>query len=157
MWGCARESEVENAARSGQWTEGLRAHARTCAVCRDVMLVAGMLHHAARRHVADRPVPDPGRVWWIAQLRARQARTARATRPIAIVEKLALTCGLLVIAGLVAWAWPTLADWGTQVRTAWALTAASSLGPMLNTLLLAGGTLLAFLLWFAVFFTHAED
>ena len=147
---CAHETRVEGAARSGEWTEDLREHVRTCQACGDLAFVAAALQEDARQSNDVRPLADVGQVWWVAQQQARRATVARATRPIAIIERIAGGCAGLAVVLLLIWAWPMLAEWGAHLQLALAVSERSSLGPIINTTLLGGGTLLASLLWFAV-------
>ena len=86
---CAHETRVEGAARSGEWTEDLREHVRTCQACGDLAFVAAALQEDARQSNDVRPLADVGQVWLVAQQQARRATVARATRPIAIIERIA--------------------------------------------------------------------
>ena len=87
---CARETDVVDAVTSGRWPEradaGLRAHVAGCAICADVAEVARALqddHDAAWR---DARVPSAGRVWWRAEMRARQEAARKAAQPMAFVQ-----------------------------------------------------------------------
>ncbi len=90
---CDRENQVIEAVRSGrhpsQWDEPLRAHVAGCAVCRDAAMVAEFLRLESNLAGAEARLPDPGLVWWKAQLLARREAAERAVRPIAVAEKLA--------------------------------------------------------------------
>ena len=83
-WRCLRESDTARAARTGEWPEQVRAHTADCPVCRDVALVAGVVD--VRRNLpAEPPMAAAGRVWWMAQLRARRAAAERALRPTSVM------------------------------------------------------------------------
>ena len=64
------------------------------------------------REVGGDPVepglPDPGTLWWKAQLRARRAAIERAARPILIVERLAWACGVGTLAAATVWQMPQI-------------------------------------------------
>jgi hypothetical protein len=103
---CRFEAEVLSAVMQSRWPdradEGLREHAKTCAICGDLAAVAGAIE-CAREETAgcvsgQRSVPDSARVWWKAQMRARREAVEVADRPIRAVRLLAFTCatGLMV-------------------------------------------------------------
>ena len=115
-WHCSRESDTARAASVGEWPEGLRAHAAECSVCGDVALVAGALANDRRNLPAEPPVAGAGRIWWIAQLRARRAAAERAVRPIAVMELVAIIAVVPVASGALASALPTISSWLAELR-----------------------------------------
>jgi hypothetical protein len=94
---CRFEEEVLAAVVQSRWPERtdpvLRAHVADCAVCSDLTVVAGALGEAqeetanAMRHQG--LIPDSGRVWWVAQRRARREAARTAGRPITVAQVLA--------------------------------------------------------------------
>lgn len=98
---CEFESEVLAAVIQSRWPDraeaSLRAHASTCAICRDVAAVAGAIDKAREEMRASAAVPDSGGVWWRARLRARREAAKAAGRPITAAQVIALACaaGLL--------------------------------------------------------------
>ncbi len=123
---CAHEADVTSAAQSGAWSVELRSHAAQCPACADVALIVGALVQERRLPLAGRGVADAGLVWWRAQLKSRPKTTARAMRPIAGIEILALvfaaTAGALVLTGV----WPQPVVW-TPALSAEALSGLSGL------------------------------
>ena len=112
---CVREQEVLDALASdgpvAGWNEDLKAHATACAICRDLVTVDSALldeHHAA---VECAEPPSSGIVWWRAQMRARQEAARAVTRPITVVQALALASGAAVVVLLLSAAAPTLFAW----------------------------------------------
>ncbi len=103
---CDKEQAVTELLQSGRWPEAgdaaLRSHVESCAVCAEVVLVAGVLQEDALL-LADAKLPDAGLVWWKAQLRARREAAELATRPIALAEKFALACGMAVLLVFMVW------------------------------------------------------
>ena len=93
---CNQEEKVLEALRSGAWDPELRRHADTCAVCADLVLAAEFLQYEAAPAEAEPTLPDAGLIFWKAQLAARRAAVARATRPIALVETLACLAGVFI-------------------------------------------------------------
>lgn len=98
---CEFESDVLAAALQSRWPErvdaDLRAHVAACAICSDVAAIAGAVEHAREEMGARTVVPDSGRVWWLAQLRARREAAEAASRPITAAQVIAFACsaGLL--------------------------------------------------------------
>ena len=115
-WWCSRESDTARAASAGEWPEELLAHAADCPVCRDVALVAAALGRDRRRLPAEPRVANAGRIWWMAQLRARRAAAERAVRPISVMELVAIAVAVPVAARALASAVPVVATWLTELR-----------------------------------------
>jgi len=90
---CEFESEVLSAVLQSRWPDRaaaqLRAHAETCAICSDVAAVAGVIDNARERTRGSATVPDSGRVWWLAQVRARREAARSAARPITATQLIA--------------------------------------------------------------------
>ena len=102
---CAREQDVLDALSAERWPlrcdEELRAHVQGCAVCTDLVQVAGALladHDAAYR---DARIPSSGVVWWCAQLRAREEDARAAARPIAFIQGVAASVAVWLIVSIV--------------------------------------------------------
>ena len=95
---CEFEAEVLAAALQSRWPDrvdaDLRAHVAGCALCADVAAVAGVIEDAREAAHAHVVVPDSGRVWWLAQLRARREAAQAAARPITITELVAVACAV---------------------------------------------------------------
>lgn len=144
-WRCSRESDTARAARTGEWPEGLRAHVVDCPVCHDVALVAAALGRDQRRQPAEPPVASPGRVWWMAQLRARHGAVRRALRPISVMTLAAIAVVGPVAAGALVSALPTLVSWQPDLRV---VSAVGELGGYvtLSGVTVAASAGLAFLL-----------
>lgn len=98
---CEFESEALAAALECRWPERvdapLRAHVAACAICSDVVAVARAVDDTREEMRARAVVPDSGRVWWLAQLRARREAAEAAGRPITAAQVIAFACaaGLL--------------------------------------------------------------
>jgi hypothetical protein len=97
---CEFESEVLAAVVQSRWPErtdpALRAHVSSCVICSDVALVAAAMEES-RETLPPPVVPDSGRVWWVAQMRARREGAKAAGRPITAAQVLAfaLAMGLM--------------------------------------------------------------
>jgi hypothetical protein len=75
----------------------MRAHVSACPICSDVALVAGAIEDAREEMRAAAAIPDSGRVWWLARMRAQREAAEAAGRPITAAQMIALACaaGLL--------------------------------------------------------------
>ena len=95
---CEFESEVLAAVIQSRWPERvdatLRAHAATCQICSDVAAVAGFIDNSRDELRAAASLPDSGRVWWLAQMRARREAAKTAVRPIAATQLIAGACAV---------------------------------------------------------------
>src|SRR5580698_3757570 len=57
---CEKEALVIDAARRGEWAEGLRAHTADCPVCSDAALAAQFLVEMQESDLAEVKVPSAG-------------------------------------------------------------------------------------------------
>jgi len=97
---------------AGSWKGG-RANAAGSAGprCGDLMLVVQTLRQARNETVESAPIAAPGVLWWRAQIRRRSGAVELMSRPVALVEKLAL---VVLAAGsfcLAAWQWDQVVEW----------------------------------------------
>lgn len=90
---CEFEADALLCARQGRFSEELQAHVGECEVCAEVAAVAGAFENVSEEVV----LPDAGRVWRQAQLRARQEAVKAAGRPITAAQVVAfgVAMGLL--------------------------------------------------------------
>lgn len=95
---CEFEAEVLAAVLRAGWPErgdaDLRAHVAVCAICSDVAAIAGTIDESRVEIGAHAVIPDSGRVWWIAQRRARLEAAEAAARPMTVARVVALACAL---------------------------------------------------------------
>jgi len=91
---CELESEVLAAVLQSRMPEQLRAHVAVCAICSDVAAIAGTIDDAREEMRVGAVIPDSGRVWWLAQMRARREATKAAGRPITAIQVIALACAV---------------------------------------------------------------
>jgi hypothetical protein len=95
---CEFESEVLSATLQSRWPErvdaDLRAHVSSCAICSDVVAIGGAFDNAREEMRACATLPDSGRVWWLAQLRARREAAEAAGRPITAAQVIAFACAV---------------------------------------------------------------
>lgn len=95
---CEFESEVLAAVLQSRWPERvdpeLLAHVGECEVCSAVAAIAGAIDEAREVTRAYAVVPDSGRVWWLARMRARREAAVAAGRPITAAQVIAFTCAV---------------------------------------------------------------
>lgn len=77
---CQLESDTGRAARTGVWTDALRAHVEGCADCRQTRAVAVLMSRAAAALSRDAAAPDPTLILIKAELAERERRERRASR-----------------------------------------------------------------------------
>lgn len=98
---CEFESEVLALVLESRWPEGvdaqLRGHVSKCAICSEVAEVARAIQCEREDLRAQAIVPDSGRVWWLAQVRARREATQAAARPITVAQMLAFASAVGVL------------------------------------------------------------
>jgi hypothetical protein len=99
---CEFEAEVLAAALQSRWPDrvdaDLRAHVAKCPICSDVATVTVEIDKA-RGEMCDQMrecavLPEAGRVWWLARMRARREAARTAGRPITVAQVLAFACAM---------------------------------------------------------------
>ena len=87
---CEFEAEALAAAIQSRWPENvdeeLRTHVEACPICSDVVTMALAFDEAREDSKDWASVPDPGRVWRSAQVRARCEAADKAMTPIRITQ-----------------------------------------------------------------------
>ena len=95
---CEFEEDAFTAALQGRWPQRvdaeLRAHIDGCAVCTDIVSITAAFDEAREQTAARADVPDSGRVWWRAQLRARREAAEAAGRPITAAQVIAFAAAM---------------------------------------------------------------
>jgi hypothetical protein len=88
---CEFEPETLAAALQSRFPEHveaeLRAHVAGCAICSEIVAIASVIEDA--REEIQPLVPDSGRVWRMAQVRARREAAEAAGRPITAAQLVA--------------------------------------------------------------------
>ena len=128
---CPFEAEILAAALEQRWPEHtaapLREHAAGCPVCSDAIAVAAAFDGARERTLSSASLPDAGRVWRQAQLRARREAVEAAGRPITAAQVIAFACAMGLLGAcfgatsswfqsLLRW---DAGFWGSLDKTAW--------------------------------------
>jgi hypothetical protein len=140
---CGREQDLLDALAAGRWPDGevseLRMHVDGCGSCQDLLTVALPLLLEQALAQRDARIPSSAVVWWRAQTRARREAVEAATRPITLVQGLALACGAGLVAGIATVTQPAVRQW-----LAWGAAVVASFDPRtidlarLHTLATAG-------------------
>jgi predicted anti-sigma-YlaC factor YlaD len=98
---CDFEHEALAVAVQGRWPERvdaeLRAHIAACEICRDVVVVASVMDEARQGMREASAVPDSGRVWRQAQVRARREATQAAGAAITATQVIAFSCAIALV------------------------------------------------------------
>jgi len=83
---CEFESEVLAAVLESRWPArtdaALVTHVAGCAICGDIVTIAGAIAGSRDQVSSPAVIPDSGRVWWVAQRRARLEAAEIAARSI---------------------------------------------------------------------------
>lgn len=156
---CTQEEAIAQAAHSGDWSEPLRSHAARCPICSEVALVSSFLQIEAESARVEAVLPDPGRIWWKAQLAARREAAERAVRPIALMEKLAVACGALFLGIAIFWQWTRISGWLGRVADLSTHRTPAGSAAQMNLALVAtlGLFLLLPLLLFGLYISWSEE
>jgi hypothetical protein len=122
---CLREADVVEEIETGRWpgarSAELLSHVASCAICGDVVTVAGAIRGECESARAAIRVPSAGLVWWRAQLRARQQVAEAAGRPITYAQAAAAAFAAVLLFMLGGLLWPSLRasiTWIDQVSQA---------------------------------------
>jgi hypothetical protein len=102
----------------------LRAHAAQCPICADVVAVAGAVLSDRRNLRSTAAIPDAGRIWWQAQLRARREAAVTAGRPITAAQLIAFGCAV----GLLGACFGATSEW-FQAGLKWVAARIAALHP----------------------------
>lgn len=136
---CEFEPEVLAAVIQSRWPERadpqLRVHVADCQVCADVAAVAAAIENSREELRGVTAIPDSGRVWWLAQMRARREAVKTAGRPITVAQVLAFACAM----GLIGACFGATSTW----FQGWLRETYSSLGPALMSAMVEHGALTA--------------
>ena len=168
---CTRERDVLDALAADcavqEWADELRTHVDACTICRDIVAVALPLLQEHRAAVDGAHPPSSGIVWWRATMRARQEATQAATRPITVVQGVALASAAALFMMVLSAAAPTLFGWFGALSTSGGIgefftlpqIELSSLMPTTGTgLLLVGACVVCLLLGpLAVYFATDDE
>lgn len=129
---CSKQKQVSAALREGRWPQDcdsvLVAHASQCPACGDLVLVAEALQQARSEAMQTaRPISSEI-IWWRRELQQKAGAIERATRPIAIIERVVLIALPLAMLALGLWQWNQLSTWlSPWWDSAWTLASGAAL------------------------------
>lgn len=108
---CEHEPDmVDAAARGDERTGAVQAHLASCASCREAVAAMGWMRRMADASGDSHPLPDPGVIWWKAQLLRRWESERRAVAPIERMHWVELVSGLACFGIFLVWQWSGLAN-----------------------------------------------
>lgn len=97
---CKRNAELKQSLAAGHWPEAasqeLREHVKACRSCGDVAAISMVLRTAKVQALPERPMLSPSLIWWRAQLRQRQAKMEKLSRPLVRTQVVVLLLALCV-------------------------------------------------------------
>ena len=154
---CEREIEVVEALMDGRWPDGcestLVAHVQTCALCAEVLAVAGAVRNQHQSAMQEAELPPSGLVWWRAQRRARQEALETAQRAITTVQAASVSIAAVIALTVIGFTRETWTGWLHRISDGFYF-GSISLAPATLGLLFVGIAATALLapvaLWFAV-------
>jgi hypothetical protein len=126
---CPQEEIILKAVRNGAWNENLSAHLHACPDCRELSRASRWMQALANHPESVRTLPEPGRVWWRAQIFEKQAKVERAQDFLEGMEILSASVICSAVAVWLVWNWYAIQLLFTSILTgvsANSRTAASS-------------------------------
>lgn len=106
---CEHEAAVRQLVRSKADAPALRAHAGTCAVCRETLAVATWLQQLAALPPDVPSAVDPTTVWLRAEMLRRWDVHRKVVTPIEVGESVQAAVGIASAVVLLVWLWSRLA------------------------------------------------
>ena len=112
---CERELEIVSALMDGRWPEGcdpsLVAHTESCALCAELLTVAGAVRNEHQLALQEAAPPPSGLVWWRAQRRARQEALATASHAITTVQATTVSLAAVIALTVIGFTRETWLGW----------------------------------------------
>jgi hypothetical protein len=108
---CRFERDTIAAAESGQWTDALREHARTCADCAAAASVSPWMDRLGRTDERQHKLPDPSVVWLKSQILRGSMGVERASRQITVIQMISYVGVAAAWAAFLSWKWPSIQAW----------------------------------------------
>jgi hypothetical protein len=101
-----------------RWDDATRQHLLACPTCSEVAAVASVLRqdHSRDGDAELPPLPGADAVWARARLYSRLHASERATLAIALVQRLAIACGIGGAILILLWKWQLLGRWLAALR-----------------------------------------
>jgi len=108
---CRYERDMVAAAESGQWTDELREHARTCADCAAAASVSAWMNLLGRTDERQHKLPDPSIVWLKSQILRGSMVAERASRPVTLLQIISYVGVAGAWAAFLSVKWPSIQGW----------------------------------------------
>lgn len=143
---CEQEPDMLGAAAAGREdAAAVREHLASCPSCRDAVEAVCWMRRMADAPDETRALPEPGMIWWKAQLLRRWESERRAAVPLERMHTVELVAGLASLGIFVVWQWSGLVNVFARLSPASlaAMSAASASGTSPLVLVLALGGILA--------------
>jgi hypothetical protein len=131
---CNHEHEILQAVRAGSLDASSQDHVNGCSICADAMLVAGFLQAKSQVAESEIHLPNADLIWWKAQLRTRHSAAERATRPIALVNKIGIISAVVAFFGFVLYSSQAQSWIDNFVHASWSMHS-----PYWDAMALVGG------------------
>jgi predicted anti-sigma-YlaC factor YlaD len=140
---CAQQPDILSAVAAGRERETLvAAHLAACPSCREQADATCWMRKLAAAPEPSHPLPDPGVIWWKAQLLRRWQAERVASAPIDRMHWVALVAGFASLVVFLVWQWKGLSTLVARAIPA-GVAAMSTATPPSNPVVLAlvlGGT-----------------
>jgi hypothetical protein len=133
---CAQQPDVLSALAAGREGAALMAaHLAACPSCREQADAISWMRHMAAAPEPSHPLPDPGVIWWKAQLLRRWQAERVASAPIERMHWVELVAGFASLVVFLVWQWRALSTLVARAIPA-GLSAMSTAAPLRNPLVL---------------------
>ena len=143
---CRFERDTIAAAKSGQWTDTLHDHMRTCADCTATASVAAWMDRLGRTDERTQKLPDPSVVWLKSQILRGSAAAERISAPLTVAQIVAYLVVAAGWAGFLSWKWSFVQRWisgfsAESIASRAATTGGVSFGMLLTLFVLSSITI----------------
>ena len=139
---CAQQPDILSAVAAGRKRETLvAAHLAACPSCREQADAICWMRKLAAAPEPSHPLPDPGVIWWKAQLLRRWQAERVASAPIERMHWVELVAGCACLVVFLVWQWrglSTLVSRAIPAGVAAMSTAAPPSNPLVLVLVLCG-------------------
>jgi predicted anti-sigma-YlaC factor YlaD len=139
---CAQQPDILSAVAAGREGEALMAaHLAACPSCREQAAAISWMRHLAAAPEPSHPLPDPGVIWWKAQLLRRWQAERVASAPIERMHWVELVAGFASLVVFLVWQWrglSTLVSRAIPAGVSAMTTAAPPSNPLVLVLIVCG-------------------
>lgn len=115
LWGgpCEREPDVLAAIAADATPPEIEAHVAACARCQEAVAVSRWMQRLADTSGERASLPDPGTLWWRAQIARRWEAERRSAAPVESMERAEVAVAVGVLAVGAFWGLPVVWQWFT--------------------------------------------